>query len=57
MLVLMLSPFSHVRLCDPMDHSPPDSSVLGMLQARMVEWIAVPFSRRSSRPRDQPHVS
>ena len=57
MLVLMLSPFGHVRLCNPMYHSPPDSSVQGMLQARMVEWIAVPFSRRSSRPRDQPHVS
>ena len=31
-------------LCDPMDGSPPDSSVLGILQARIVEWIAMPAS-------------
>ena len=43
--MLMLSPFSLVRLCDPLDHSPPDSSVHGMLQARIVEWVAVPSSR------------
>ncbi|XP_059733212.1 zinc finger protein 677 isoform X2 [Bos taurus] len=39
-------------LCDPMDHSPPGSSVHGIFQARILEWIAIPFSRRSSQPRD-----
>ena len=28
-------------LCDPMDHSPPDSSVHGILQARILEWVAI----------------
>ena len=44
-------------LCDPMDYSPPGSSVHGILQARKLEWIASPFSRGSSRPRDQTHIS
>ena len=44
-------------LCDPMDCSPVGSSVHGILQARVLEWVAVPFSRESSRPRDQTHVS
>ena len=44
-------------LCDPMDCSPPGSSVHGILQARTLEWIAIPFSRRSSQPRDQTQVS
>ena len=39
-------------LCDPMDRSPPGSSVHGILQARILEWVAMPFSRGSSRPRD-----
>ena len=39
-------------LCDPMDCSPPDSSVHGILQARILAWVAVPFSRGSSQPRD-----
>ena len=39
-------------LCDPRDGSPPGSSVHGILQARMLEWIAVPSSRGSSRPAD-----
>ena len=43
--------------CDAMDHSPPGSSVHGILQARILEWVAVPFSRGSSRPRDQTWVS
>ena len=37
--------------------SPPGSSVHGILQARILEWIAIPFSRESSQPRDQTHVS
>ena len=39
-------------LCDPMDHS-----VHGILQARILEWVAFPFSRESSRPRDRTQVS
>ena len=42
-------------LCNPMDHSPPGSSVLGILQARILEWVALPSSRGSSLPRDQIH--
>ena len=39
-------------LCNPMDGSPPGSSVQGILQARRLEWAAISSSRRSSRPRD-----
>ena len=38
----VLSHFSHTQLCDPKDCSPPGSSVLGVLQARIMEWIAMP---------------
>ena len=44
-------------LCDPMDCSPPGSSVHGILQARILEWVAISFSRGSSRPKDQTQVS
>ena len=44
-------------LCNPMDHSLPGSSVYGILQARIPEWVAIPFSRESSKPRDQTRVS
>ena len=44
-------------LCDPMDCCPPDSSVRGILQARILEWVAISFSRGSSWPRDQTQVS
>ena len=44
-------------LWDPMDCSPPDSSVPGILQARTLEWVAIPFCRGSSWPRDQTWVS
>ena len=40
-----------------MDFSPPDSAVHGLLQARVLEWVAISFSRRSSQPRDQTQVS
>ena len=40
-----------------MDSRPPGSSVHGILQARILEWVAVPFSRGSSHPRDQTQVS
>ena len=39
-------------LCNPMDRSPPGSSVHGLLQVRMLEWVAISFSRASSWPRD-----
>ena len=45
-----------LTLCDPMDCSPPGSSVRGVLQARVLEWVAMSFSRGSSQPRDQTHV-
>ena len=44
-------------LCDPMDCSPPGSSVLGNSQARTLEWTAIFFSRGSSWPRDQTWIS
>ena len=43
-------------LWDPMDCSPPGSSVHGILQARILEWVAIPFSRGSSWPRDRTQV-
>ena len=46
-----------LTLCDPMDCSPLGSSVHGILQARILEWIAMPSSRRSSWPRDWTHIS
>ena len=50
--------FSRVQLfATPMDCSPPGSSVHGILQARIQEWVAIPFSRGSSQPRDQTWVS
>ena len=48
---------SCLTLCDPVDCSPPGSSVRGILQARILEWVVIPFSRRSSQPRDQTWVS
>ena len=46
----VLSRFSCVQLCDPMDCCPPDSSLHGILQARILEWVAMPSSRGSSDP-------
>ena len=44
LLLLLLSHYSHVRLCDPIDGSPPGSPVPGILQARTLEWVAISFS-------------
>ena len=52
-LVTQLCP----TLCHPMDCSPPGSSVHGILQARILEWIVIPFSRGSSQSKDQTLVS
>ena len=46
-----------LTLCDPMDCSLPGSSVHGILQARILEWVAISSSRGSSWPRDQTCVS
>ena len=48
---------SYLTLCDPMNCSPPGSSVHGILQARILEWVAIPLSGVSSPPRDQTWVS
>ena len=44
LLLLLLSHFSRVWLCDPIDGSPPGSPVPGILQARTLEWVAISFS-------------
>ena len=62
MIALLLSPYSHVRLCNPIDGSPPGPSVPGILQARTLEWVAISFSNAcmhakllQSCPTLQPH--
>ena len=52
-LVTQLCP----TLCDPMDYRPPGSSVPGILHARILEWVAISFSRGSSQPRHRTQVS
>ena len=51
----------HVRaqstVCNPVDCSPPDSSLQGILQGRILEWVAVSSSRESFQPRDRTRVS
>ena len=54
-VVLLL--VSRLTLCDPMDCSAPGLSVHGILQARILEWVAMPSSRASSQLRDQTRVS
>ena len=68
-LVLKLTQIMHIMrvhakslqqcpvLCNPMDCSPPGSSVHEILQGRIREWLAMPFSRESSQPRDQAQAS
>ena len=46
-----------LTLCDPIDCSLPGPSVHGILQARILEWVAIPFSRGSPQPRGQTRVS
>ena len=48
---------SCLTLSNPLDYSPPGSSVHGILQARIQEWVALPSSRGSSQPRDWTRVS
>ena len=60
---LMATHWWHVRvqlcsiLCDPMDCSPPGSSIHGIFQAIILEWVTFSFSRGSSRSMDPTHVS
>ena len=44
-------------LFDPVDYSPPGSTVHGILQTSILEWVAIPFYRGSSWPRDKTHIS
>ena len=55
--VLGLVAQSCLTLCDLMDCNPPGSSVPGVIQAKILEWVAIPFSRGSSQPRDLSQVS
>ena len=48
---------SCVTLCNPIDNSPSSSSVHEILQARILEWVVIPFSKSSSQPRDRTQVS
>ena len=48
---------SYLTLCNSMDCSPPGSSVHGLLQARTLEWVAMPSSKGPSQPRDQTCIS
>ena len=61
LLLTYISAYLHVRakslqscltLCDPMDCGPPSSSIYGILQARILKWVAMPSSRGSSWPKD-----
>ena len=47
----------YLTLWDSMDYSPPGTSVNGILQARILEWVAISFSKGSSRPKDQTRIS
>ena len=48
---------SSLTLCNPMDYSPPSSSVHGILQARTLQWVAMPSSKGSSQSRDRTCIS
>ena len=55
----LICSLSHVTLslCDPLDCSPPGSSVHEILQARILKWVAMPLSKGSSWPRDWTYIS
>ena len=57
MKVKVLITHSYLTLCSPVDYSSPGSSVHGILQARILEWVPIPFSSESSQPRDRTRVS
>ena len=55
-VLVQVQSLSHVQLCGPMDCSLPDSSIHGIFQARILEQVAISYSRGSSQSRDQTHV-
>ena len=55
--VYCIGVFLSVFLCDPMDYSLPGSSIHGIFQARILEWVAIPLFRASFPPRDRTWVS
>ena len=55
--IWVLSCFSHALLCHPMDCSQPGSSVRGISQARIREWVAISFPRGSSQPMGRTYIS
>ena len=57
MFVACMGAQSCLTLCDPTECSLPGSSVLGIFSRRILEWVAFPFSRGSSRPRDRTRIS
>ena len=56
-LLLCVYAQSYLTLCNPMGCSLPGSSVHGLLQARILEWVTIPYSRGSSWPRDRACIS
>ena len=56
-IIVVLVAKSCLVLCNPMDCNPPPFSVFGVLQARILEWVAISFSRGSSLTRDGTHLS
>ena len=56
-VVVVLSLSCVWRFCHPMECSPPGSSAHAVFQARILEWVAISFSRQSFRPRDRTQVS
>ena len=56
-LAYMFSPWVCLTLCDPKDCNPPGSSVHGISGGRILEWVAISFSKGSSWPRDRTLIS
>ena len=54
LVLFFFSSLTWTAFCDPLDCSPSSSSVHGILQARILEWVAISFSRGSSSTRDKP---
>ena len=52
----VLCAYSCLTLCNPIDYSPPGSSVHGIILARILEWVTISFCRGSSKPREQTHI-
>ena len=57
MFIVVTQCLGRVQLCDPMDYSPPGSSVHGVSQARILEWVAISSSRGSSQSSDGIRIS